>query len=281
MIRIVTDTGANLPQSIIDEFQIEIASGHIVFDDEAILEYPHLSTAEFYRRLQHSGRPPVTRDSGVSYFRGFYSHIVSRSPGATILSIHVAESLATTITAARQAAAMIPTARILLFDTQMVSFGEGLMVWEAARMAHRDATVEAILARLRDMCGRVEMFVMVDTLTYLARGGRVGPVARFAGGLFDVKPILTVKDGEVRSFAQYRTRARALIELEQIAAARLIGKTGVRMGVMHALCEDDANQLAEHLRGHLSLEALTITEIGPAVGAHTGPGAIGLAWYAP
>jgi DegV family protein with EDD domain len=131
------------------------------------------------------------------------------------------------------------------------------------------------------MRDKVEMYVVVDTLTYLAKGGRVGPVARLAGGLLDVKPILRVKGGVVQSFAQYRTRARALIELEQIAMAKCSGKSGVRIGVMHAVCEDDAKQLAESIKRKLSPDALTIAEIGPAVGAHTGPGAIGLAWYVP
>lgn len=281
MIRVVTDTGANLPDRMIDEFRIAIATGHIIFGDEMILEYPNLKAEEFYRRLAASSQLPVTRDSGVNYFKSFYEQILSQTPGATILSVHVAESLATTITAARQAAALLPAARILLFDTRSVSFGEGLIVWEAARMARDNAPVADILARLRDMRDKVELYLVVDTLTYLAKGGRVGPAARLAGGLLDVKPILTIKDGQVQSYTQYRTRARALAELEQIALAKCSGKSGLRMGVMHAVCEADARQLADSLQRRLSPEALAITEIGPAVGSHTGPGAIGIVWYAP
>lgn len=281
MIRIVTDTGSNIPVDLAEEFKIEVASGHIVFGDEVILEYPDLKTADFYRRLAASKQLPMTRDSGVKDFKTIYDRILAQTPGATILSIHVSEPLATTINSARQAAALLPSARVVLFDTQSVSFAEGLMVWEAARMARDGAQIEVILERLRDMRNRVEVYIVVDTLEYLGRGGRVGPAARFAGGLLDVKPILTVRDGLVQSHAQYRTRARALIELEQLALSKCAGKKGLRIGVMHAMCLDDAKQIAEDIKRKLTPEYLMIAEIGPAVGTHTGPGAVGITWYAP
>jgi len=280
MIRIVTDSGANLPRDIVEEFQIESLPASITFDGETIRE-TDLTSAEFYRRLATSKSLPMARDASVKDFTDVYAKVAAESPNATILSIHVAETLATTISAARQAAAMRASTAIRLFDTQSVSFGQGLMVWEAARMAKADASVADILTRLAIMRERTQVFFLVDTLEYLAKGGRVGPVARLVGGLLSVKPILTVKEGTVVSHSQYRTRARAMAELTQYTLAKCEGADGLRMGVMHAICEEDAQQMADEFRKKLQPEALTIAEIGPAVGASTGPKAIGVTWFAP
>lgn len=278
MIRFVTDTGGNLPRNLIDEFQITVVSGTIGFGSDVIVEYPDLQNEEFYRRLKASKTMPVGRDPGVLQFRREYARILSEEPTAAILSIHVSEALGTAITAARQAAALLPTASIRLFDTRSVSFGEGLMIWEAARLARAGASADEILRQLAVMRERTRLFVLVDTLEYLSKGGRVGSAARFVGGLLDVKPILTLRDGQVQAHSQYRTRSRALVELKHLVLAESAGPGRLRMGIMHAMCLEDAQQLASELEQKLHPEALAITEIGPAVGANTGPGALGVTW---
>lgn len=281
MIRIVTDTGVNLPAGVLEEFKIGLVSGYLVFGNEVMSSHTGISVEQFYTRLAASKELPLARDPGIKDFKDVYARMLAESPGATIISIHVAESLATTITAARQAAALFPMARIVLFDTTSVSFGQGLMVWEAARMARDGATVDAILARLKDMRDRMEMFFLVETLEYLARGGRIGPVARFAGGLLDMKPILTMEKGVVQSHARYRSLERGQTELKQLALTRCQGKTGIHLGVMHAMRADAAKELAAELEKKLKPAVVGIAEIGPAVGRHTGPGTLAVCWYAP
>lgn len=279
MIRIATDTGANLPQNIIDEFGIVIVSGTINFDTEAVLEYPDLKVEEFYRRLAASKTLPVGHDPTILAFKREYSRILAEQSSTTILSIHVSESLGTAITSARQAAAMLPTAAIRLFDTRTVSFGQGLLVWEAARLAKEGKSADQIVERLTQVRDRTHLYIVVDTLEYLSRGGRVGPAARFVGGLLDLKPILTLKDGQVQAHSQHRTLSRALSELKQLVVNETKGARGLRMGVMHAVSPTDARQLADELQRELQPEALAIAEIGPAVGVHTGPGALGVVWF--
>lgn len=279
MIRIATDTGANLPQNIIDEFKIVIVSGTMSFDSESILEYPDLTNEEFYRRLAASKTLPVGHDPGLHIFNREYGRILAEKPGTSIISVHVSEALGTAITAARQAAAMLPMVTIRLFDTRTVSFGEGLLVWEAARLARDGKTVDEIIQRLTQLRDRTRLYVVVDTLEYLSKGGRVGPAARFVGGLLDVKPILTVQGGLVQAHSQHRTRSRALAELKQIVITECKNAKGLRLGVMHAICPEDARQLADELRRELQPEELAIAEIGPAVGLNTGPGALGVTWF--
>lgn len=281
MIRIATDTGANLPQDIIDELRIVIISGTMDFGTETIVEYPDLKNEEFYRRLTTSRTLPVGHDPNILQFKRGYDRILSENPGATILSIHVSEALGTAISTARQAAAMLPMANIRLFDTRNVSSGQGLIVWEAARLAQAGKSADEILRHLAAIRDRTRLYIVVDTLEYLSKGGRVGPAARFVGGLLDVKPILTLKDGVVQAHSQHRTRSRALDELKQLVLAEGRNAKGLRMGVMHAMCPEDARQLAGELKQALQPEALAITEIGPAVGVNTGPGALGVTWFTP
>jgi fatty acid kinase fatty acid binding subunit len=280
-VRIVTDTGANLPQAIIDEFNIEVVSGRVTFSDKTFIEYPELSNEEFYRRLKNNSNLPMARDPDIKDFRDTYSRIQKDNATATILSIHVSESLGTALNTARQAAALFPTVRVRLFDTRSVSFGQGMMVWEAARMVRDGVPLPDILNRLADMRDRLQFYMVVDTLDYLARGGRVGPVARLAGGLLDVKPVLTVRDGVVQNMSQHFTRNRALAELKQLVLQRCKGMKELRFAVMHAVCPEDAATLADDLKKEITPEFMVITEIGPAVGTHTGPGAIGVCWYSP
>jgi DegV family protein with EDD domain len=280
-IRIVTDTGSNLPQNIIDEFKIVVVSGKISFEDKTFIEYPELSNQEFYSRLKSSPKLPMARDPDVKDFRDAYQQIQKEDPGSTILSIHVSDALGTALNSARQAAALMPTTRIRLFDTRAVSFGQGMMVWEAARMLNGGVQLPDVLKRLEDMRDRLQFYMVVDTLDYLAKGGRVGPVARLAGGLLDVKPVLTVRDGVVENYSQHFTRKRAITELTELVNQRCKGLKELRLAVMHAVCPEDAKSLASKLKKTLQPDFVVISEIGPAVGAHTGPGAIGACWYSP
>lgn len=281
MIKIVTDSGGNIPPEIIAEFDITVVSTSIIFGDEVIPEYPDLPPAEFYRRLAARKEPPRTRDPGVRDFHDAFRTITTQRQGATVLGVFISEDLGIPMNAARQAAALLPDQDIRLFDTRSVTFGEGMMVWEAARMARAGSPVNEILARLDDMRRRVSLFVAVDTLEYLARGGRVGPMARLVGGLLDVKPVLTVQDGVVKASGQHRTRAHALDHLRALTMQECRGVRDLRIGVMHAVCEADARRLADEFQQELSPESLVITEIGAAVGSHTGPGALGVCWWYP
>jgi DegV family protein with EDD domain len=131
------------------------------------------------------------------------------------------------------------------------------------------------------MRDHIEMYFIVDTLDYLARGGRIGPVAHFAGGLLDMKPILTLKHGVVQSHARHRSWEKARSELLQLALSKCKGKKSVQMGVMHAMRLDGAKDMIEELKKKLDPARIALAEVGPAVGRHTGPGTLGVCWYIP
>ncbi len=278
MIKIVTDSGVSLPQALIQQHDIRVAAGTLLFDDEQVRDTT-LSAEEFYDRLKRAQKLPRGRDSDMRDFLKLYREVQTQHPGAAILSIHVSESLAVTISAARMAAAAVPEVKVMIVDSQSVAIGQGLLVAEAADMAARDLPAPDIVKRLLALRERIQTYVVVDTLDYLAKGGRVGTATRFVGNLLDVKPVLTVRDGMVQPHSQHRSRERAINSVLDLLMADAEGKPGLVVGIMHAVCPEDAERLAGQVRARLAPQRVIITDIPPSVGTNTGPGSLGLAWY--
>jgi DegV family protein with EDD domain len=155
------------------------------------------------------------------------------------------------------------------------------MINEAARMAKDSKPMEDILKRLEDMRTGTQVYTALDTLDYLAKSGRIGRAARLMGTVLDIKPILTLKNGAIDAFDRQRSRPRALATLRELAVKASKGRKGTQIGIMHAASQDDARKMADELRAELNPEVLIISDIGPSVGVYVGPGAIGVAWYAP
>jgi DegV family protein with EDD domain len=147
-------------------------------------------------------------------------------------------------------------------------------------MAASGEPMSSILARLTGFRDRMQMLFMLDTLDYLARSGRVGPVTRLVGNLLDFKPLLTLRDGQIEFHGRVRHRAQALETLRDSVVSSVGGRPGARIGVMHAACAPDAQALADQLREALNPETILIGQVGAGVGANSGPGAIGVCWYA-
>lgn len=278
MIRIVTDTDANLPQEVIEEFRIGVAPIHLIFGDEVLRERVDISDAESYARMAAAPELPKTSQPPASEFLSIYERMLAEDPRATILSIHISSLLSGTVNSARQAAAMYPDADIRIFDTRSASFGQSLMVRHAADMARRGASVDAILERLSQMRDDMRVFFVLETLEYLARGGRIGRAAHLLGTLLDLKPILTVTEGIIDAHSRHRTRRRALAALRALVMEDARPGPNLHMGVIHAVSEEPARQLHDELVASLSPGVMLFGELGPGLGVHTGPGALGVCW---
>ncbi len=281
MIKIVTDTDSNLPQDIVDKYNIPMAPIAVTIGDQTWIERFEISDSEFYQRMIASPILPRTSQPSVGDFEKVYRQVAAENPGAAILSIHISSTLSGTLESARQAAGLLPELDIRLFDTRSCSIGQALQVAEAARMAHAGASYEEIAARLEDMRDKMQAYFMVDTLEYLAKGGRIGKAAHLVGTLLDMKPILTLRNGVVEAYARHRTRKRALAALDELVTKGAQGKKGLHLGIVHAVCEADARRLADSWREKLQPEVLLFAELGPGIGVHTGPGTIGVCWYSP
>jgi DegV family protein with EDD domain len=275
MHHIVTDSLADLTDEFMKEHGVSMVSAYVTFGTESFHDRVNITPVEFFKKLAAARDIPTTSQPSVADFAEAYKKAGAETGGKTILSIHCSSAVSGTIESARQAATKFPDADIRLFDTRFLSVGQGLMVTEAAKMSRDGVSAEAILGRLGAMRDSMKAYYIVDTLDYLAKGGRIGRAARLLGLMLDAKPVLTFTDGVVAPVERVRGRDRALKSLREHILEAGRGKKGVRLGVTHALCEDDAKKLASELISELKPEVFIMSEIGPAIGTYTGPGAIG------
>ncbi len=281
MIKIVTDSTANLPMETLQEFpSISVIPTYVTFKNETLRESVDLTTAEFYERLATEKQLPTTNQASVQDFEAFYRNLITDNDDS-IISIHISGAVSGTVESARRAAAKLPQANIQVFDTRSISLGHGLMVRQAAYMSRVGFSVKEILAQLTSMAANMRVLVTLNTLDYLLKGGRIGVAARMIGSAFDIKPILAISDGIVTPFEKHRSRERALDALRDKVLSEGNGKRGLQLAVMHAVCKDEAQQLTEELRAALAPDVMLVGELGPAIGVHGGPGALGVGWWIP
>ncbi len=285
MIRIVTDASVNLPAEIVEAFRIVLVPAYIIFGGTQYREGLDITTAEVIARLENGDAFPTTSQPTPADFERAYRAILDEDPGATILSVHLTGAGSGIIDSARQAAAALraalPSAAVHVFDTRAFSITQALMVREAALMARAGEAVESILARLGEMRDCAKTYFVLDTLDYVYRGGRIGRAAHLIGSLLNIKPVLTVRDGVMEAHARFRTFSQAVASLRDLALAAGEGARGLQLAVGYVLHDAQARALADELAARLSPDVLLVSEVGPALGVHTGPGALGIAWFAP
>lgn len=279
--KIVTDTNVNLPQDLVSRFDIRLVPAYVIFGEDQYREAVDITTYEVIERLKRDNEFPKTSQPSPADFEKVYREILEENPDTVIFSIHLTGESSGTVASARTAAIQFPEAEIHVFDSRLFSIGQALMVKEVAAMIDVGAAVDAILAKLNDMRERIQIFFVLDTLDFLHKGGRLGRAAHLIGSMLDIKPILTVKDGVMESYAKMRTRAQATHKLKDMALKAGEGVKEIRLAIAYAIHQSDAIKMADELSKRLHLSDILVTEIGPALGVYTGPGALGVAWYTP
>lgn len=272
-VRIVTDSTCDLPRDLIEELGITVVPLTVIFGDASLLDGVTITAPEFYDRLRSSSVLPRTSQPTVEAFQSAYRS--AAADGAEIVSIHISSRLSGTLNAASVARETLKhDLHIDLIDSYNVSVGLGLIVLEAARAAARGAALPEVVATARRAMDHTSVYVAVDTLEYLQRGGRIGRARSLLGSLLSIKPILTVQDGEVAPFERVRTRARAQERILEIASGMPRAKD---LFIAHSDLPDLADSAAARLAPTLPHTAIRTAWLGPVVGTYTGPGCFGFA----
>lgn len=273
-IRIVTDSTSDLPPALAAEHAIHVIPSYVNIGEQSFLDLVDLSRSEFYEKLPTYPRVPTTAAPAAGVFAECYRQLLAEG-ATTIISIHVAASLSAMWNAARLGAEEIGEIPVHVFDSQQVSMGLGLLTLLAARAAAEGQPAEAILRALESAVPRTHVFATLDTLEYLRRSGRVSWTEFSLGTLLRIKPMLHVYKGEVLSLERVRTRGRALSRLAEHVAA-----LGPLQEVALVYTQDLEGLAAwrERVRPLFpgGREPVAV-EVTPAIGAHVGPGALGLA----
>ena len=239
-----------------------------------------LTAAEFYRMLREAPGAASTSAPTPASFRDAFL----RAAGETeaILCLTVASRFSASHDAANlgaeEARDQYPGTRIHVLDSQSAAGGEGLIAMEALRVAQAGGGIDDAIAAAERVTSRVRLIALVDTLRYLWKSGRVPAIAHAGASLLQIKPIFELAGGEVRTLARPRTRRRAIRRVADLVAERA-GQGELHATVMHANAASDAADLGRYLGAELDCDDLFVSEFTPVMGAHTGPGLLGVAFW--
>ncbi len=272
-VRIVTDSTADLPLPLAEELNISVVPLSVIFGDEGYREGVDISHDQFYEKLVRSKELPTTSAPSVGDFLAVYEPLLAEAE--EIVSIHLSSKLSATYSNACQAAQILAErgARVEVIDSRLVTFGMTYVAAAAARAAKGGASLEEVGQVVERLIPRVHIFVVLDTLEYVRRGGRIGRAGAFLGTVLGVKPILSVRDGEVHPEERLRTRARALDKVLQIASSY----TGLQeLAVGYSTNPEEAGEMRRRLAEAFPAADIQTTRVGPVIGAHCGPGVLGI-----
>ncbi|MFF7530610.1 DegV family protein [Streptomyces bobili] len=272
-VAIVTDSTAYLPQRTMERHGITAVPLTVVLGDQALEEGTEISTRSLAQALQKRHSVTTSRPS-PEVFAQTYRRIAEA--GATgIVSLHLSAELSGTHDAAVLAAREAPVP-VRVVDTGMIAMALGFCALAAAETAEAGGTVDEAVTAAEKRAAGTSAFFYVDTLDYLRRGGRIGAAQALLGSALAVKPLLQLDGGRIEPLEKVRTASKAIARLEELAADRA-GSSPVDIAVHHLSAPDRASALADRLRARVpGLVELHVSEVGAVIGAHTGPGLLGV-----
>lgn len=272
-VAIVTDSTVSMPEHLVEQYEIHVAPQVVIWNDETMLDGIDITAQEFYERLQQEQNMPTTSQTTIGAFREIFQNLADA--GHPIAVLTVGEKLSGTYQSAVQAKAMLPEAQIEIHNSDTAAMALGFQVLAAARKAEQGASLSEVIQAAEQSKKHTGVLLVMETLEYLHRGGRIGGAARLLGTALNLKPILEIVDGQVEPVERIRTKSKAVTRLIELLAERSNGATPLRFGIHHAQAEKEANQLRERIEERFSPEEIYVTILTPSVGVHTGPGTLG------
>jgi DegV family protein with EDD domain len=273
-VRVVCDTACDLPDDLVAELGIGLVSLRIRFGEDELVDRVELSTKEFWSRCANFDGLPQTSAPSVGQFQEAFESMAAQGADG-VVCVNLSSKMSATIESARQAArALEGTFPVRVVDSLSVCLGEGLVAIEAAQRAANGGTLDEVAEAAEGVVSSMKLYGAIDTLENLKRGGRIGGARALLGSLLSIKPVIEVRDGVVEEESKQRTRGRSLRYLaEKVLAAGPIA----RMAVFSADAPD-LDQFLDMLSAAKPTEKLLLGDVGPVIGTHAGPGAIGVAW---
>lgn len=273
-VAIVTDSTADLPPQLVKSRPITVVPLTLHFEGRSLLDGVDIRPSEFYRRLPKATTHPTTSQPAPGRFAETYSELLATYD--EVVSIHISEKLSGTYASAVQGAEMTDKNRVHVIDSEVVSMSLGLITLAASQLASHGADGASVISKVTELRESVQTYFSVATLEFLRRGGRIGRASALLGSVLQVKPVLCLRDGLVTPLERVRTFDRALNRIVELTREMDHGK-GICVIVGHADAEADAERVSRELEP--IAETLMIQPLGPVVGAHAGPGVVGVGCY--
>ncbi len=277
MTIIVADTTCGLPRDLLAQRGVPLIPQVVIFGEDAYHDDRELDTATFLRKLKASVTLPKTAAPEPPLYYPVFKD--AQAKGESVIVIAPSVKVSGTVRSAEVAAQEFPDLDVRVIDSLTISCNLGSMVLVADDMAKAGASADEIEAKIRGMIPRERIFFVVDTLEYLAKGGRIGGAKKLLAELLEIKPILTIRDGQVEPFEQQRTKKRAMARLAEVVEEQCPGKAGSYLSVLQVEAESEAQAFVVELCNRVSVPDIPIYELPPAIVVHGGPKTMGVGFF--
>ncbi|OHX48310.1 DegV family protein [Cytobacillus oceanisediminis] len=275
-IKIVTDSTADLSSELIEKFDIEVVPLSIHIEGNTYLDRVDITPSEFMRKMKEADELPKSSQPPAGVLAEVYDRFGDQ--GYDILSIHMTGGMSGTVQSAESAAAM-SHANVTVVDSRYISKALAFQVLEAAKMASEGKSIQEIVSRLETIRSNTKLFVVVDTLENLVKGGRIGKGKAMIGSLLNIKPIASLEGGVYTPVAKVRSHTQVAKYLAKQFAEDIKGKTIKGVGLVHAEGIELSSKLKKMIEELDVAAEIEIEETTPIISTHTGPGAIGFMYH--
>ena len=271
-VKIVTDSSCDLPAEIVQELGITVVPLYVRFGEEVYREQVDISLDEFYQKLEHGPIHPVTIQPSPQDFVTAYQKVAPEADG--IVSIHISSKLSGTCNSALQGKKLLEKDfPIEVVDSQIITVGLALICIAAAKMAKAGESLDSVVEEVKQMIPNIRLLALLDTLKYLQKGGRIGKAKALLGSILNVKPMITLKEGEVVPAGQTRSRSKGIERLFSFVEST---SNIEDLAIAYNTTPDEAQALAERLGSIFTKEAVRVIRLGTTLGVHMGPGGLAI-----
>lgn len=279
-VALVTDSTSYIPRDIREKYPITMVPQEVIWEGQTYEDDVTITPDQFYTRLRTAKVMPSTSQVSVVNMLNAYSKLLDQ--GYDVLGIFLSEKLSGTWQSAQLARGELKSGKdkVDFVDSRTTAMAMGFIVLEVAKAAVAGASLADCKALAEKGREHVGVFLTVETLEFLHRGGRIGGAQRFLGTALNLKPILEVTGGRVEPVERVRTKGKSLDRIVELVAERCKGKSPVRIATLHADSEADARTTLDKITALIHPVESVFAAVSPAVGTHTGPGTVGLAWMA-
>jgi DegV family protein with EDD domain len=282
MIKIITDSTSDLPADIRKKYDIQTVTQKVIFGTDVYEDSVELTAQRFYEMLPTAKEHPKTSQAAPADFLKLYRPLLEA--GHEIVSLVLSSKLSGTYASAVAAKKDLEEEfqkqlPITILDTPWVSMALGMLCLIAAQAAQAGKSRDQVVAAVNAIIPQLNIIFVLDTLEYLRRGGRIGAASAMLGTMLNFKPMLTLKDGAVHPLEKPRSKAKAIRRMMEMLEQQA-GKKPLHLALMYAGAADEAGQVTEEIKKNFNCVEFYCVPLTPAIGVHTGPGTLGMAYYA-
>ena len=278
-IALVTDSSSDLTREIYQENGITVVPLTVHFGDESFIDTVEISSSEFFDKLKRSQVMPKTSQPSPADFVAVYQRLLKSHD--FVFSVHISSKMSGTVQSAQIAAETVNPDVIEVVDGRAVSLVTGLMVLEAAEAIRQGKSVDDVRESIQHVMDNFGLYWTLDTLEYLQKNGRIGRATAFIVGLLSIKPIMSIEEGEIAGVERVRGSNRVFPRILELMHSRIRPGAPIDVIVLHADDEPRGKRWLADVKSEFNCRRTWLTDCGPIVGTHAGPGTIAVAWVEP